>query len=108
MSAILYIDTTDSTNAIVGLDKNGKKYKLSGSRKINSQSILSLIDKIITESEITFSDISAIKVNKGPGSFTGIRVGLAIANTLAYLLKISVNDKGIGEYETAVYNDNVW
>ena len=37
--------------------------------------------------------ITEIEVNPGPGSFTGLRVGAAIANALGYALKIPVNGK---------------
>ena len=45
------------------------------------------------------------EVNRGPGSFTGLRVGVAIANALGFLLKIPVNGKRVGELEEPVYNE---
>lgn len=47
-------------------------------------------EKFITESGATWSDISAIGVVVGPGSFTGIRLGIAYAKGLAMGLKIPV------------------
>jgi tRNA threonylcarbamoyladenosine biosynthesis protein TsaB len=38
-------------------------------------------------------DIKEIEVNTGPGSFTGLRVGISVANTLGFVLKIPVNGK---------------
>jgi tRNA threonylcarbamoyladenosine biosynthesis protein TsaB len=41
--------------------------------------------------------IKEIEVNLGPGSFTGLRVGVSVANALAWTLKVPVNGKKIGE-----------
>jgi len=38
-------------------------------------------------------EIKEIKVNVGPGSFTGTRVGVAVANALGFALSIKVNGK---------------
>jgi len=39
----------------------------------------------------TIKDIKEIKINSGPGSFTGLRVGVTVANMLGFLLDIPVN-----------------
>src|SRR3989304_194143 len=44
------------------------------------------IDKILNKSSKSLSDIDSIVVFKGPGSFTGLRIGLSVANDLAYSL----------------------
>lgn len=43
--------------------------------------------------ELKLSDVTEIEVVTGPGSFTGLRVGAAVANTLGLLLDIPVNGK---------------
>ena len=97
----LYIDTRDNQKTIVGLDKT-RLEKPSGPDK--SQQVLNLINQILKKNKQSFSsnkktlkDISKIKVETGPGSFTGLRVGLAVANTLGWALKIPVNGKKVGE-----------
>lgn len=55
------------------------------------QDILGFISKSLASGGNTLSDLTSIEVNPGPGSFTGTRVGVAIANALAYALKITVN-----------------
>ncbi len=93
----LYIDTSDNTKTVVGLD-DIKLEKETGANK--SQQVLILIDQILKENKKELKDISEIKVETGAGlpagrqgSFTGLKVGAAIANTLAWLLKIPVNGK---------------
>lgn len=46
------------------------------------------IEEIISESEITFQDLNAIAVSQGPGSYTGLRIGVSAAKGLCYALNI--------------------
>jgi tRNA threonylcarbamoyladenosine biosynthesis protein TsaB len=46
------------------------------------------IEEIIQESGITFNDLSAIAVSQGPGSYTGLRIGVSAAKGLCYALNI--------------------
>lgn len=104
MQAILLIDTTSNENIKVGLIINGKKYTIEQKLdKHKAQIVLPLIEKILQEKNIKLQDLTEIQVNPGPGSFTGIRVGLTVANTLAFLLKIPINKKPIGEIAEPVY-----
>lgn len=92
--AVLYIDTSDNRKTSIFLEVADKKKKLiEKTDSWTSQVLLSMIDKLLKENKLSISDISEVKVNVGPGSFTGLRVGLAVANTLGYLLKIPVNGK---------------
>lgn len=95
---ILYIDTSDSKQTIIGLQVDRKKDVLKKqSMKWKSQAVLPLIQTILKKKKIALSEIDEIHVNEGPGSFTGLRVGIAVANTLATILKIPINGKEIGE-----------
>lgn len=87
----LYIDTSDSKNVAIILD--GKKFQKKLGR---SQELLSLIEASLKHSRKHFDDIKEIKVKIGPGSFTGLRVGVSVANTLGWVLKIPVNGQNIG------------
>ena len=94
----LYIDTTDNKEVVIGLEIDGKKDEIRqvlDTRK--SQVVLPLIDQLLKKHGLDPKDLSAIEVNPGPGSFTGIRVGITIANTLGKILSIPVNGKRVGE-----------
>ncbi len=52
--------------------------------------LVPLIDDIIKENKITVNDLNEIIVVNGPGSFTGIRLGITVAKTLAYTLNIPI------------------
>ncbi len=87
---ILYIDTKDKKTVRVSLKKDGKVIKsLSEENQFGSQVLLPLIEKL------EYKDLTGIEVETGPGSFTGIRVGVSVANALGYALNISINGKKI-------------
>ena len=90
----LYIDTRDNKKTIVGLD-DIRLEKLTGPDK--SQQVLNLIDQILKKHKKTLKDVTEIKVETGPGSFTGLRVGVSVANTLGWMLGVPVNEKAMVE-----------
>lgn len=63
-----------------------------------SQVILLTIDRLLKEAKISLEDIERMYIHMGTGSYTGLRVGAAIANTIAFCLEIPVNDKKSGEF----------
>ena len=100
----LIIDTADNKKNTVGLKIDDREYLLTDDMLSNrEQIILSMIDEILKKHKIDTEDLSAIQINVGPGSYTGLRVGLAIANTLSYVLKIPINGKKVGEIILPIY-----
>ena len=88
---ILILDTTDNKKISVGLKINNNKYILT--QKITSnktQIVLPMIEKILKDYKVKLEDIKEVEVNTGSGSLTGIRVGMAIANTFSFVLGIPV------------------
>lgn len=53
-------------------------------RRNHAEIILPLIDSVLHKAQITVADLSGIAVSIGPGSFTGLRIGLATVKGLAY------------------------
>ena len=101
----LILDTADNTKITVGLIIDGKEDIQT--RKIDSnrtQIILPMIDKILKKYSLKPENLSDIKINVGPGSFTGLRIGLAIANVMSFVLKIPVNGKKVGEIILPIYS----
>lgn len=87
------IDTTGNKETKVELITDEKTDKITEDSQSKSQNTLILIDKILKRNKLTPRDIDEISVNVGPGSFTGTRVGVAIANTLGFALGVKVNKK---------------
>ncbi len=93
---ILHIDTKDQKHVEVSLKKDGKVVKsLSEENEYGSQVLLPLIGKILKENRLEYKDLDGIEVETGPGSFTGLRVGVSVANALGFSLSIPVNGKKI-------------
>ena len=92
---ILKIDSTNKEEITVELidEKSGKSSELVETQKPGSQVLLPMIVQILKKNKISFSDLTAVEVNPGPGSFTGTRVGVSIANALGFALDIPVNGK---------------
>ena len=89
---ILKIDTTERNQIRVALVGNdSEKEELTIQQKTGSQALLPAIVQILADAKIKLSDITSIEVNRGPGSFTGTRVGVSIANALGFALSIPVN-----------------
>ena len=65
--------------------------------------LLPLIENILKENNCTPQDINEIIVINGPGSFTGVRLGVTVAKTLAYTLKIPI--KPITTIEAMIISD---
>jgi tRNA threonylcarbamoyladenosine biosynthesis protein TsaB len=59
------------------------------------QRVMSLIIELLKRKGLDLDDLDRIEAAAGPGSFTGLRVGLAVANALGYALGIPVNGKKI-------------
>jgi tRNA threonylcarbamoyladenosine biosynthesis protein TsaB len=105
MANILSIDTSNSAQIILSLTIDGKKDEvIEDTKSFKSQVALPLIEKLIKRNKLSIGEIDEIKLNKGPGSFTGLRVGASIANALSYLLKKPINDLKVGQIEEPVYN----
>lgn len=61
--------------------------------------IVASIDSLLKESNLSTKDIQIFDVNKGPGSFTGLKIGVTIANVLNWALKgIPVSDLVLPDY----------
>lgn len=99
---ILWIDTKDQKKVTVSLKQDGKVVKsLSKQNEYGSQVLLLLVIELLQtykpglheQFQTGFVKLKRIEVETGPGSFTGLRVGVSVANALGYSLGIPVNGK---------------
>jgi tRNA threonylcarbamoyladenosine biosynthesis protein TsaB len=90
LSYILNIETA-TKNCSVALAKEGKTIlskEIAEEGYSHAERLHVFMEQIIQESGITFNDLSAIAVSQGPGSYTGLRIGVSAAKGLCYALNI--------------------
>ena len=87
----LFISTYDKYINI-GLLKDNEiiDSEIKESEQSHSIYTVPLIKKILENNNLTVKDLNQIEVINGPGSFTGVRIGVTIAKTLAYTLNIPI------------------
>lgn len=90
MSYILNIETA-TKNCSVALAKDGQTIlckEIAEEGYSHAERLHVFIEEIIQEAGICFQDINAIAVSQGPGSYTGLRIGVSAAKGLCYALNI--------------------
>lgn len=84
MPTILALDTATEACSVALLHE-GKTYFLDElSPRTHTQRILPMIDELLQQATICLNDVDALVFGRGPGSFTGVRVGVGIAQGLAF------------------------
>ena len=84
----LYLDTS-TPETILKLDNQEYKYSFKNDL---AEKLLEFIKDKLAENRATWQDITEITFMSGPGSFTGLRIGASIVNTLAHELNIPLKD----------------
>ena len=90
MAYILSIETA-TKNCSVALSLNGVTVlckEIAESGYSHAEKLHVFIDEILKEIQLDFSDLKAIAVSQGPGSYTGLRIGVSAAKGLCYSLNI--------------------
>jgi tRNA threonylcarbamoyladenosine biosynthesis protein TsaB len=111
LAYILNIETA-TTNCSVSLSKNGKTILLKEDYNNNyshAERLHIYIDAVLNEAGITSKDLDAVAVSKGPGSYTGLRIGVSAAKGLCFALDkplVSVSTLEALAHQV-IYNDGV-
>jgi tRNA threonylcarbamoyladenosine biosynthesis protein TsaB len=88
MATILCIETA-TTNCSVALSVNGSVIALkedNSSQYSHAERLHSFIEQVMVEAGINKNELDAIAVSKGPGSYTGLRIGVSATKGLCYAL----------------------
>lgn len=89
---ILYIDTTENNHIILKLSDQGREVaslKEEVSRA-QAEKLLPALEEILKKNKLSLKDISEIEVNNNGGTFTSLRIGVTVANALAFSLNIPI------------------
>jgi len=90
---VLGIDTTENETAIGLAGDSVYEIKTWVSFRNQSKELLPNIDKLLSKNKLKPEQLKWVVVNLGPGSFTGLRVGVTVANTFGFGLNIPVIGK---------------
>lgn len=110
MSNILLNIETATKNCSVSLSENGKLIALKEFNEGNyshAENLHPFIDDVLHETKKTYKNLSGIAVSKGPGSYTGLRIGVSAAKGLSFALDIpllSVNTLEVLAYRASINN----
>lgn len=87
---LLCIDTT-KPEAVICLNNDGKTSCISlPDAKRHSEALLGEIENFLCENQLTINDVTHLGCVTGPGSFTGIRIGMATVKALSFALNIPI------------------
>ena len=103
----LFLDTHNQF-IIVILYIDGKVVEMQKKESSMQHSVytMPLIQEILQTKNMTPEDLDEIIVVNGPGSFTGVRIGVTIAKTMAYLLTIPIKVINVLEEKALMVNEN--
>lgn len=90
MGLILNLETA-TTNCSVGLARDGELLFLrehDSAAYSHAEELHNFIQEVLDASSLTFSDLDAIAVSRGPGSYTGLRIGVSAAKGLCFSLNL--------------------
>jgi len=100
---ILSIDTASDLCTVALLEnENCIKEIIVNDARNHSEKIMPVIEQIMKETNLTLEDINLIVCDKGPGSFTGIRIG--VGTVLAFQDSLNIPCVGISSLEVLAYN----
>lgn len=90
MTTLLCIDTS-SASCSVALAVDGEHYfEIENKPQAHSERVLEMCDNLLRKHNIRISDVDALGVSQGPGSFTGVRIGISVAQGIAFAANLPV------------------
>lgn len=90
MGSILSIETATSVCSVALHTEHGKMVGLAElfQENVHAQKLMPLIDALLQQCGVSRRELTAVAVSSGPGSYTGLRIGVSTAKGLAYALGI--------------------
>lgn len=86
---IICLETSTSLCSVALCDKEGViSLKESSENKSHASQLTVFIETILSEAGLRAGELEAVAVSKGPGSFTGLRIGVSVAKGIAYAASI--------------------
>ncbi|MEI4269940.1 MAG: tRNA (adenosine(37)-N6)-threonylcarbamoyltransferase complex dimerization subunit type 1 TsaB [Candidatus Dasytiphilus stammeri] len=101
---ILALDTSTEVCSVALFNQGQINWRLEYCYRNHSQRLLPLIQQILIEGEIYLQDLDAVAYSRGPGSLTGLRIGMGVAQGLGIGAELSM----IGVSTLALMAETSW
>ncbi len=100
---ILAIETTGAEASVAVINEKEEVFMEASDQKLNHlQNLMPMTDILLQKRGMTIDDVDYIAVSEGPGSFTGIRIGVSSARALAQALNLETI--GVPTLKSFLYN----
>lgn len=87
MTYLLYIDTSsDKGSVAISCDDKLLAYRINADSRNHTAFINIMIEEVLAEANVSLQELDGVVVCAGPGSYTGLRIGMATAKGLCYVL----------------------
>lgn len=101
--SILIINTIQREKIEIGLYHSHHLDRFEYETNNQSKDILVDVETILKQEKKSLKDLRAVLVNIDPGSYTGMRVGVTVANTLAWSLDIPIFSYAVDNFEKVLF-----
>ena len=102
MHKILCFDTSNNVCSVaISSGKNLLYYEQDNTPSVQAESLLPMIERALKKTNLTYHDLDYLLTTTGPGSFTGIRIGLAAAQAIARATNVKA--LGVNAFDLALY-----
>ena len=88
--SILAIDTAGSQCSVALLHAGKHQHLCGQGPRLHAREVLPLTEQLLAHEGMAIADLDAVAIIRGPGSFTGLRIGVAVAQGLAYAAGLAV------------------
>ena len=103
---ILAIDTSSSVCSVALLEDERIIQELNiNNTRTHSENLMPLVEKLLDTNSVKLQDINLLACDKGPGSFTGIRIGISSIKAMAEVHSIPIC--GVTSLEGLAYNEEI-
>lgn len=102
---ILLLDTSTPVCKLTLIEGDWRYHDEWQADRTLAKGLLGYLQEQLTKNDKTFTDISGIGVFRGPGSFTGLRIGLTVLNTMADSLTVPIVGAEGETWQTKVLDD---
>ncbi|MCB1672733.1 MAG: tRNA (adenosine(37)-N6)-threonylcarbamoyltransferase complex dimerization subunit type 1 TsaB [Gammaproteobacteria bacterium] len=90
MSNLLIIDTSAEVCTVALQSQRGRSIRQSPEPRTHGRFLLPAVQQVVEEQELQLGNLDAIAIVSGPGSFTGLRIGIGVVQGLAAALEVPI------------------